>query len=1138
MTRNTALALLILLCLLGSSHCRAEDLSLPLHWTVNTGTLLETAPTIADLDGKGQNDILLAGREEMIALNGDGSPRWRWRTAARYMTYPAVLDRKGQTALIYAADNGGLMSCLNSSGKVVWQAHLKTGSSWSASAICDLHHNGAYQVIQTDESGTVWAFDALSGKVVWQAHVTGSPVSPAVGDVDGDGNAEVVVATNAGKLALISASGKVQWEQTISSKSDTWGTSAPILFRASDGHMRIAVGSSDGRVNCFNATGHRLWSHTTHGYVASTLSVGDMDHDGRTHLFAITGKGVIYRYDEDGRELWNIDMQGRTIAAGALIDLQNDGHLNYVVSTQSGHLMVFNNHAEVVYEHQFSNRTINMTPAFGGLTQHSGRLEMVIAGGESGKVFCFETPALASQPPSEHPWISYRGNSRKTGAWDGLTGLSLPLTYSTPRKVEVTRTSQARMSPKGVVWSDLVAGDPIVFAIDAPAATHFPLRAYVQCVRPDHSCQAALTPVYGPHGELPLTLELVEPGPCAFQWSLHDAGGRWLASGRQSAFLNPVANARALIQRALHSLRATANHAEPSLPLTARALTRESVLLEHAAGAGPTITVTRQARHALAIARAAGSAVQFGRRTSLITFQTTLWDSGVAQQTPAEVRNPIVISRRVIPGQHEPISLKLFNITDHELLVRVVIDPVTGGPSLAPFRSVAVPTSQGGTAWDPLVELDETSTISIPSLETREIWLDARFTEVKPGDYVKKVHFQALNGAGVLDGPANSQDVPAPETAVELRWRVLPFDMAPEGSFRMCCWANYGPGEIADLLDHGNNVFTVPHGDPVYDLQGQLTSVDYTRLDALLTALHGHDTVLLLQGKPVLKPAEESPQYTVDLKTYLDSLIVHLAQRGFDTDHFALYPYDEPGGNGWQTVNALVAFGQQVKAACPHIKIYMDGGAELPMVQKLAPYIDIWCPGIGEPADSSPEMTAIRNTGKTLWTYECGYGYTTAMAANLKDTNIVAEYRVSALFALRWGATGIGFWSYNIGPNPWQRVAIDYPIVYPGKPKPVTSRRWEAVRQSIQDARILIALRQREADITDPTIKRRIEALFSQALPALLDRSHQEVVAGIGRAALSQSQNDATIAAFRTEMLDCVENLTRMNTATRTSWVH
>ncbi|HZP81365.1 MAG TPA: hypothetical protein VFB21_06990 [Chthonomonadaceae bacterium] len=133
----------------------------------------------------------------------------------------------------------------------------------------------------------------------------------------------------------------------------------------------------------------------------------------------------------------------------------------------------------------------------------------------------------------------------------------------------------------------------------------------------------------------------------------------------------------------------------------------------------------------------------------------------------------------------------------------------------------------------------------------------------------------------------------------------------------------------------------------------------------------------------------------------------------------------------------------------------------------------------------------------------------------------------AALFALRWGATGIGFWCYNIGADSWQRVANDYPIVYPGRTKPVTSRRWEAVREGIEDFRMLAALRKSEATVRDSALKRRIRRLSEVTLPAFTDRSHQEVLVGLGRAAFSESKNDATLAAFRSEMLDCIEAVCR-----------
>src|SRR5438105_2568959 len=167
------------------------ELKLPLLWQADLQSFLESAATVADLNGDGRDRILIAGREELFALDGRGKRLWHWRTKGRFMTYPAVLARSGQSSLIYAADNSGWLTCLDGTGKEIWHAQLKGPSSWSASVICDLDRDGSLEVIQTDETGMVWAFAALTGKVLWQTKIKGIPVSPAVGDLDGDGKPEI-----------------------------------------------------------------------------------------------------------------------------------------------------------------------------------------------------------------------------------------------------------------------------------------------------------------------------------------------------------------------------------------------------------------------------------------------------------------------------------------------------------------------------------------------------------------------------------------------------------------------------------------------------------------------------------------------------------------------------------------------------------------------------------------------------------------------------------------------------------------------------------------------------------------------------------------------------------------------------------
>jgi hypothetical protein len=54
----------------------------------------------------------------------------------------------------------------------------------------------------------------------------------------------------------------------------------------------------------------------------------------------------------------------------------------------------------------------------------------------------------------------------------------------------------------------------------------------------------------------------------------------------------------------------------------------------------------------------------------------------------------------------------------------------------------------------------------------------------------------------------------------------------------------------------------------------------------------------------------------------------------------------------------------------------------------------------------------------------------------------------------------------------------------------------------------------------------RIERLLQVSLPGLLDQSFEEMTRGLGRSVIDASNNDATIGAFRSEMMECVEAAT------------
>jgi hypothetical protein len=135
----------------------------------------------------------------------------------------------------------------------------------------------------------------------------------------------------------------------------------------------------------------------------------------------------------------------------------------------------------------------------------------------------------------------------------------------------------------------------------------------------------------------------------------------------------------------------------------------------------------------------------------------------------------------------------------------------------------------------------------------------------------------------------------------------------------------------------------------------------------------------------------------------------------------------------------------------------------------------------------------------------------------------VAEYRAAAIFAFRYDINGAGFWTSITGAeDPWTRTeGYDYMILYPGRTSPVTSRRWEAVREGIEDYRILSALRAcleaRGKGAPGEDAKARIKHLLEVTVPRFVDdvMNFQQIPQNLHE----------SLHALRGEMMDCVAAL-------------
>jgi hypothetical protein len=1107
--RSRFCAVIIITCATIASAAPTEIEQL---WATESGVVMEAAAVVVDLDGDGDDEVITASYEKLIAYDGTGKELWRYDTRGRYSTVPAVLERPGTTSLLYAADQKGMLTCLDGNGNAVWTIDI--GSVFGSSgALADVDADGAIEYVVPQQNGDLSAIDALTGKLKWKTKIEGIGSSPAVGDLNADGKLETVVVTTAGFVYAVDHAGAISWKFDLKATSLDWSVSSPVMFASSAGDVRVVAASGNSKIYCLNADGNILWKHSTNGSIASGISVGDFDANGRADVFALTQLGQVYRIDEDGRILWNIDMQGRCLASGAIIDLDGDGAFEFVLNTQPGTMMVFDQSGAIVYSHHYPHRMINVTVACGDIVKSRPGMEIAFTGSASGRMYCLGVSAPAA---TLSPWSTYRGDRRLTGAWFGLTS-----------------SETVSMTPVNLSWDHLLVGDDVVFKITNPNPTKAPLRASVSCISPDGSRLAAVTKVIGTGGELRMPLTISAPGTYRFAWSLVDSANTKLVTGSSDLSLTPYVADRAMTNRAVFALseivgkqkvgkrdrgiRGAIQHEMIAIrkDVTSLAWMQATVpggsVVFVAQVDSMTAALNARAKRALSLAKVAGSLMVKAPGTQVVPFEGTMWENrGVDLQIPTEAAIPLKIKRRSVVGEHEPVSVKLFNVTLDPVTFTAKVKTSAGGPVVTPFemKSVPVNRNQIGPAWDPIVPIAKKG-ISVPSLETREVWLDIDLASVKAGTHTVDVSFGKGKSAA----------------RVEITLEVLPFDMAGFGAMRLCAWAKYEKNAVKDLLAHNNNIFIfhLPTAK-IISTDPLKMEIDFKELDEFVTQLKGWDIFLLMPGEPKLGVKREDPAYIPRFREYITQVFARLATHGIPEKNVALYPHDEPGGQGWDVVNDYIAFGRIALKAYPGLQFYVNGGGGLPVMEALNEVASIWCNGHGATTRLQDDAAFQRSTGKTMWAYDCGYGLARPIGTNIKTINVVGQFRLSGIQAIGYDITGIGYWCYNIGESLWGPVDHEYSLVYVNPDGTNTgSRRWEAVREGMEDARILIALK---AKLSDPAVSTDTKAKIRHLLDVTVKRvTYQSYngTAGVARYVIDAMNNDATVSELRREMMDCVK---------------
>ncbi len=441
-------------------------------WPVTVSAEVNSSPAIGDIDGDGYDEVIvgvgwqdLTNDGAIYAFRRDGQvmPGWPVVMGDRNLgpnghpdgvfATPALvdLDLDGKLDVVVGGFDQYLYA-LRYDGQAVagaWPFFLYD-STWSSAAVGDLDGDGEPEIVigaythagfppglpTVNGGGIMWVL-SRTGAVkpgwprVFDLHIDSSP---ALGDLDGDGDLEIVVGTGQ------------------------------------------EVGATAGRkVYAMHHDGTNVtnWPVSTGAYVWPSPALADLDGNGRPEVIISCEDGKLHAWKLDGTPLagWPVQplnesgLNGGMSGSPVAVDLNGDGAPEVLVPigwdivgfAGNGSLFKYGAETQLRLHTYFS---VGGTPTVADI-DGNGRLDVIVGSANSaytaGRLYVWELPAAAL--PGSSPWPMFRQGPTRTGRLS-LTAPSATSFFTlTPCRVFDTRET----SGPAVGAPSLAAGSRRVF---------------------------------------------------------------------------------------------------------------------------------------------------------------------------------------------------------------------------------------------------------------------------------------------------------------------------------------------------------------------------------------------------------------------------------------------------------------------------------------------------------------------------------------------------------------------------------------------------------------------------------------------------------------------------------------------------